>query len=118
MAAGVGTLLWSLLVRDFTWFSLWLLGLCLLVAGLAFRKRSLPAAFVAAFNWMLLAEGVIRGVLMKPLPPENFRARFEVIKDLENPGVVPAVPKSEFCSNGGEAYDPAKKRVRQQAVRG
>lgn len=87
MAAGFGTLLWSLLVRDFTWFSLWLLGLCLLVAGLAFRKRSLRGAFVAVFNWMLLAEGVIRGVLMKPLPPENFRARFEMIKDLENPGV-------------------------------
>jgi hypothetical protein len=116
MTAGLGALLWSLLVRDFTWFSLWLLGLCLLIAGLAFRKRSLRGAFVAVFNWMLLAEGVMRGALMKPLPPENFRARFEMIKDLENPGAVVAVLESEFPSNRGK--DSAKKRVRQQAVRG
>jgi glycosyltransferase involved in cell wall biosynthesis len=89
MAAGLGTLLWSLVARDFTWFSLWLLGLSLLIACLAFRKKSLRGAFVAVSNWVLLAEGVMKGMLMKPLPPENFRANFEVIKDFKNPEVVP-----------------------------
>jgi len=131
MAAGLGTLLWSLLVRDFIWFSSWLLGLCLLVAGLAFRKKSLRGAFVSVFNWVLLAEGVVRGILIKPLPPENFRATLEVIKDLGNPEVVLAAPNSEmppqdFPSNRGKANDSANRRVgagnssaaRQQAVSG
>jgi len=131
MAAGLGTLLWSLVVRDFTWCSLWLLVLYLLVAALAFKKRSLRGAFVSVFNWVLLAEGVVRGILMKPLPPENFRATLEVIKDLGNPEVVLAAPNSEmppqdFPSNRGKANDSANRRVgagnssaaRQQAVSG
>jgi glycosyltransferase involved in cell wall biosynthesis len=96
MAAGLGTLLWSLVVRDFTLFSLWLLGLGMLIACLAFRKRSLGGALVSVFNWVLLAEGVMRGFLMKPLPPENFRADFEVIKDFRNPEIVPRAPRSEM----------------------
>ena len=121
MATGLGTLLWSLVVRDFTWFSLWLLGLCLLAAGLAFRKRSLRGALVSVFNWALLAEGVVRGILMKPLPPENFLATFEAIKDLAKAEVALAPPKSEmptqeFPSNPGKANDSAKKRVNSRAA--
>jgi glycosyltransferase involved in cell wall biosynthesis len=121
MAAGFGTLLRSLLVRDFTWFSLWLLVLCLLIACLAFRKRSLRGAFVSVFNWVLLAEGVMRGFLMKPLPPENFRANFEVIEDFRDPEVVLGAPKSEIPtqespSNRGKANDSAKRRAGRLAI--
>jgi glycosyltransferase involved in cell wall biosynthesis len=121
MATGVGTLLWSLAVRDFAWFSLWLLVLCLLVACLAFRKRSLRGAFVSVFNWVLLAEGVVRGILVNPLPPENFRATFEAIKDLGNSEVVLAAPKSkmppqEFPSSRGKANDSVKRRVDRPAI--
>jgi hypothetical protein len=113
MAAGLGTLLWSLVVRDFTWFSLWLLGLCLLIACLAFRKRSLRGAFVSVFNWVLLAEGVMRGILMKPLPPENLRARFEVIKDFRNPeGILASeMPTQDSPSSRGKANDSVKRQV-------
>ena len=121
MATGLGTLLWSLVARDFAWFSLWLLGLSLLIAGLAFRKRSLRAAFVSVFNWVLLAEGVMRGTLMKPLPPDNFHANFELIKDLRNREVVPSAPQiempiEEFPSNRGKANDSAKRRVGRSAI--
>jgi hypothetical protein len=121
MATGLGTLLWSLVARDFTWFSLWLLGLSLLIAGLAFRKRSLRGAFVSVFNWVLLAEGVMRGTLMKPLPPENFHANFELIKSLRNREVVLAAPQiemptQEFSSNRGKANDSAKRRVGRPAI--
>jgi glycosyltransferase involved in cell wall biosynthesis len=116
MAVGLGTLLWSLVVHEFTWFILWLLGLCLLIAYLAFRKRSLRGALVSVFNWVLLAEGVMRGILIKPLPQENFRANFEVIKDLSNPEVVPAAPRNEmrmqaFPDNRGIANDSAQRRL-------
>jgi hypothetical protein len=121
MATGLGTLLWSLLARDFRWFNLWLLGLSLLIAGLAFRKRSLRGAFVSVFNWVLLAEGVTRGILMKPLPPENFHANFELIKDLRNPEAVLAasqieMPAQEFPSSRGKANDSAKRRVGRSAI--
>jgi glycosyltransferase involved in cell wall biosynthesis len=114
MAVGLGTLLRSFVVRDFTWFSLWVFGLCLLIAYLAFRKRSLRAALVAVVNWVLLAEGVMRGILIRPLPQENFRANFEVIKDLRDPGAVVAAPQKqmrtqEFIGNRGIANDSAKR---------
>ena len=113
MAVGLGALLRSLVVRDFTWFSLWLFGLSLLIAYLAFRKRSLRGALVSVFNWVLLAEGVMKGILIKPLPQENFRANFEVIQDFRNPEVVLAAAQNEmrtqdFRGNRGMANDSAK----------
>jgi len=119
---GVGTLLRSLVVRDFTWFGLWLFGLCLLIAYLAFRKRSLRGALVSVFNWVLLAEGVMKGILIKPLPQENFRANFEVVQDLRNLEVAPAAPQNEmrtqdFPGNCGMANDSAKRRVGRPGIR-
>jgi hypothetical protein len=73
------------------------------------------------FNWVLLAEGVMRGTLMKPLPPDNFHANFELIKDLRNREVVLAAPQiempiEEFPSNRGKANDSAKRRVGRSAI--
>jgi glycosyltransferase involved in cell wall biosynthesis len=116
MATGLGTLLWSLVARNLTWFGSWLLVLCLLIGCLAFRKRSLRGAFVSVFNWVLLAEGVLRGFLIRPLPPENFRAHFELIKDLANSELVPTalnseMPSRDFPTNRGKSNDPAERRV-------
>jgi glycosyltransferase involved in cell wall biosynthesis len=82
VAAGLGSAFLGVLMRDFMWFGLWILGLCFLTAFLAVRKHSLRAALVAAFNWFVMAEGFLRGFLLKPLPPENFHPDFEVIRDL------------------------------------
>jgi len=74
------------------------------------------------FNWALLAEGVVRGMLMKPLPPENFLATFEAIQDLANPEVALGPPKSEMPtqespSNRGKVNDSAKRRINSRAAR-
>jgi len=77
LAAGVASLSRYLIARDPTWVRLWVLALGLLVTGAAFRKHSLRRALVAAFNRLLMVEGLFRGLLMKPFPPESFHANVE-----------------------------------------
>jgi glycosyltransferase involved in cell wall biosynthesis len=80
LASGVVAILMSFIMRDLRWFGAWVLGLSLLIAYIASRKRSLRAGIVAAFNWLVMADGFFRGIVMKPLPPENFHADLEVVK--------------------------------------
>lgn len=77
----IATILLSLVLRDLRWFFAWLLVLCLLILRGAWRKRSLRAQLVAAFNWLIMAEGFFQGMLMKPLPPERFHPDLEVVKE-------------------------------------
>jgi hypothetical protein len=73
----------TLFVCLMTWGSVgvgvWAAGLLLLIAFEALQKRSLRDALVASFGRLLLAEGVLKGFLMKPFPPENFCVTFEAI---------------------------------------
>jgi cellulose synthase/poly-beta-1,6-N-acetylglucosamine synthase-like glycosyltransferase len=82
LAAGVGAFLWSLITRDVLWMGLWTLLLVLLFAGAAWRKRSLRRATLSVFHRLLMVEGLFRGLLMKPLPPESYSQDAEVIQDL------------------------------------
>ena len=79
LALGVGSLLMGLLTGHFVWLGLWSLGISLLIAYVSYRKRSVRGALVAAFNWLLLAEGFVKGFLMKPVPPEKFHMEVEEI---------------------------------------
>ena len=81
LASGLAAMLLSLTMRDLRWFGVWALGLCLLIACVALRKRSLRASLVAAFNWLVMAEGFYKGIMMKPLPPEDFHANLEMVKE-------------------------------------
>jgi glycosyltransferase involved in cell wall biosynthesis len=81
LAAGFGATLWSLITRDFIWMGLWTLLLVLLIAGAAWRKRSLRRAILSLFHRLLMVEGAFRGFLMKPLPPESYPQNAEVIRD-------------------------------------
>jgi len=80
LASCLATILLSLIVRDVRWFVVWMVGLCLLIARGALRKRSLRAQLVSAFNWLIMAEGFFTGIMMKPIPPESFQANLEVVK--------------------------------------
>lgn len=79
-AAGLGSILLSLIQREPKWFAVWILGLCSLISLVAVRKRSLRAGLVSAFSWLIMAEGFFRGIMMPPSPPENFRAKVDVVK--------------------------------------
>ena len=78
-ASGVGAALLSLLMGRLGWFELWFLGLCLLIGYVAFQKRTLRGAFVSFFSWLVMAEGFLRGIMMRPLPPEKFHPDVELV---------------------------------------
>ena len=84
LVAGLVSFLRTLTVSDPMWFISWILASAVLIAAAAWRKRSLRRALVAAFHRLLMVEGLFRGFLMKPFPPEIFRANFEVIKEFRD----------------------------------
>lgn len=86
LASGIALALLSLLMRRLTWFELWLLGLCFLVAGVAFQKRSVKGALVSFFSWLVMAEGFLKGLMMRPLPPEKFHPDVELVCDAATSG--------------------------------
>jgi len=88
LASGLATIFLSLIMRDLRWFAVWILGLSSLIAYVAFRKRSVRGGLVAAFNWLVMAEGFFKGIMMKPLPPENFHANLEVVKEYRDRQLV------------------------------
>jgi glycosyltransferase involved in cell wall biosynthesis len=89
-------ILLSLIMRDIRWFVAWMLGLCLLIAITALRKRSLRASLVAAFNWLVIAEGFFEGIMMKPIPPESFHANLEVVKESRDERQIISSPMSSL----------------------
>jgi glycosyltransferase involved in cell wall biosynthesis len=95
LAAGLGAFLWSLIARDFTWVGLWTFLLALLIAGAAWRKRSLHRAMLSVFHRFLMVEGLLRGFLMKPLPPESYPQNAEVIRDF---GFEMHIPRTQMGS--------------------
>lgn len=95
LGAGLGAFLWSLITRDFILISLWTLLLALLIAGAAWRKRSLRRALLSVFHRLLMVEGLLRGFLMKPLPPECYPQNAEVIRDF---GFEAYIPRTQMGS--------------------
>lgn len=89
-SGGLATLL-SLLMRRLTWFELWLAGLCVLLGYVAFQKRTIKGALVSFFSWLVMAEGFLRGILMRPLPPEKLHPEVELVS---NPAAMEAFTKS------------------------
>jgi len=81
LSLGLGSLLWTLISHDYFWFSAWTLALCLLIGLTALRKRSLRRALFSLFHRALMVEGLIKGFLMKPLPPESYPIDVEMIQE-------------------------------------
>ena len=81
LAAGLGSLLWTLITQDFIPLGLWVLFCCLLLGIAAVRKRSLRRGLYTLFHRVLMAEGLLRGFLMKPLPPESYPEDAEILQE-------------------------------------
>ena len=95
LAAGLGAFLWFLITGGFIWMGLWTLLLALLIAGAAWRKRSLRRAILSVFHRLLMVEGLFRGFLMKPLPPETYPQNAEIIQDF---GFEQYIPRTQMGS--------------------
>jgi glycosyltransferase involved in cell wall biosynthesis len=70
--------------REPVWLDLAFALLCLPVAAAVWQKRSLRRGLVSVFYRVLMAEGLVRGFLMNPSPPETFFADVEAVKCLTN----------------------------------
>ncbi|MGB7848253.1 MAG: glycosyltransferase [Candidatus Acidiferrum sp.] len=98
LAVGLVSLLLTLVTRDDIWFAAWTLALCLLLLAAVVRKRSLRRAFFSLFRRALMVEGLLKGFLMKPLPPDSYPCDVEVIKETsERPFFQPSPITFDNC---------------------
>lgn len=77
---GIVAVLTSILTGLWAWFALWGVILIILTLGLTFRKRSLKRALFSLFQRLLIFEGTVRGLLLKPYDPANYPGRFDKIQ--------------------------------------
>lgn len=80
LAVGLIGFLWSFKTRHRIWFGLWILLLGVIVAGDAYRKRSLYRTIFSLLQRMVIIDGTVRGFLLGPLEPESYSSRVDVIK--------------------------------------
>jgi len=80
IVAGIVAVFLRVVLGQSIWLFSWLLLFGLIVAGDALRKRSLYRTLVSLLERLFIADGTIRGFFMKPAKPEDFHARFDVIK--------------------------------------
>ena len=57
--------------------------LSVLTIGIATRKRSLKHALSSVFRRLLILEGTIRGLLLKPFDPAGYPGSYEIITPQE-----------------------------------
>jgi len=97
LTAGLAAFLSSLITRNFIWVGLWTLSLVPLIAGAARRKRSLRRGLLSLFHRLLMVEGLFRGLLMKPLPPESYPQNAELLQDF---GFEEHIPRTQMGAGG------------------
>jgi glycosyltransferase involved in cell wall biosynthesis len=80
MVTGLVCLLGTLITRRMMPFYLWILLLVIIIVGDIFRKVSLYRTVFSLFHRIFILDGLIKGFLMRPLDPESYPGRFDVIK--------------------------------------
>jgi hypothetical protein len=80
LATGAVSLLWALASGQWLWFALWAALLGMLVGIDAFRKHSLHQAVFSLLLRILIADGTIRGFLLRPVPPSSYPGSYERIR--------------------------------------
>ena len=88
-AASIGSLFVSLLARDSAWLKCWILFFFVTLGSIGTRKRSLVRGLIAMFNWLLMAEGFVKGFLRPAPAPETFHAQIQVVQDPANVEWIP-----------------------------
>jgi len=62
------------------WLALWCAFVTMLTIGIAIRKRSLKRALLSLFGKLLILEGTLRGLFLKPYDPAGYPGRYDVIQ--------------------------------------
>lgn len=77
---GLLSALWAVFTRDVKWFAFWVILVFLTVILDAIRKRSLYQTIHSIVNRLLIIEGSIRGFTHTVLRPEQYPAKYDIIK--------------------------------------
>jgi len=94
IAAGLACFAWSVVTSQWTWFASWLLLMATVFLADSYRKRSFYLALRSVFRRVLMADGTVRGLLLRPMDPNTYPARFDIIKScsLANSRVLTVTP--------------------------
>lgn len=68
------------LTGQWVWLALWGAFLTILTLGIAIRKRSLKRALLTLFGRLLILEGSVCGLFLKPYDPAGYPGRYDVIQ--------------------------------------
>jgi glycosyltransferase involved in cell wall biosynthesis len=79
LCIGIVAAVISVMTGQWVWVALWGASLIFLSAGIAIRKHSLKRALLTLFGRLLILEGSIRGLFLKPYEPAAFPGRYDVI---------------------------------------
>ncbi len=77
---GVAAAIFSLVTGQWVWLALWVAGLLLIALVLAVRKHSLKLAVFSLIRRVLILEGTLRGLMLKPYEPGSYPARYDVVR--------------------------------------
>ena len=80
LGMGVVAMAASTLTGQWGWLALWVAFVALLTLAIAIRKRSLLRAFLTLFLRLLILEGSVRGLLIKPFNPATYPGKYDVIQ--------------------------------------
>jgi glycosyltransferase involved in cell wall biosynthesis len=79
LAVGAASFVTSVVTGQWLWFYGWCLLLFLVLLADAIRKRSLYSTLYSLINRLFVIEGTTKGFLLRPLDPETYPARFDVV---------------------------------------
>ena len=77
---GITAVIASIVTRQWAWMVIWFGAMLLFTLAIAIRKRSMKRAFLALFQRLLILDGTIRGLLLKPYDPQNYPGKFDKVR--------------------------------------
>jgi glycosyltransferase involved in cell wall biosynthesis len=80
LCGGVAAFAASGLTNQWGWLAVWGAFVTMLMIAIAFRKRSPKRALFIILRRLLVLEGTVRGLLLKPHDPSGYAGRYDVIQ--------------------------------------
>lgn len=80
LLGGILSFLWSVQCQQWQWFMLWLSLFVIVVMVDGYRRQSLSLTLSSLLKRLLIVDGTVRGLFLKPLDPNQYPEKLEVIK--------------------------------------
>ncbi len=77
---GLLSLLLSIKTHQWRWFGFWLVLVGIIIVADAFRKHSMYLTFSSVLKRLLILHGTVKGFLLKPLDPDTYPIRFDIVE--------------------------------------